>query len=203
MTKGFLTGFVLLLFPVFLHAQAVAPVTEKRASISVGGYFSMGQTDYGHVLGFSNRAKPNAYGFGGYGDFNYFLWGNLGVGVEGEVRFLNFGTPGANSNPNVGKTGSGIYEENFLGGPRMTYQFGHHFLPYAKFLIGGSRFRYPAVVGNQVYTYTTLVGGGGIDVPLNDKWTIRPVDFEYQHWDFPPNGLTPWVYSAGVSYTLF
>lgn len=203
MAKGFLTGVVLFLFPVLLHAQAVSPVTEKRASIYVGAYFSMGQTDYGHQLGFGERAKPNAYGIGTYADFNYFLWGNLGIGAEGEVRSLNWGTPGGNSNPNAGRKGPGIYLQNFLGGPRLTYTIGDRLVPYVKFLAGGSRFRYPAVVGNQVFTYTTLVGGGGLDVHLNDRWTIRPVDFEYQHLDFPPNGLTPWVYSFGVSYRLF
>lgn len=175
-----------------LHAQAVSPVTPERASITVGGYFSFGGTDYGQNLGFSNRIHPDIYGPGIYGDFNYFVWGNLGVGIEGEARFLNFDPPSP-----------GIFQENFLGGPRVTYALGRRLVPYAKFLAGGSRFHYPNFISSQVYDYTTLVGGGGLDIHLNRRWTIRPGDFEYQHWDFPPSGLTPWVYSAGVSYRLF
>lgn len=192
MAKKFLGGFVLLLFPVLLHAQAISPVTQKRASINIGGYFSFGGTDYGQQPGFSHRIHPNAYGPGFYGDFNYRVRGGLGIGIEGEARFLDYRTPGP-----------GLFEQNFLGGPRVTYIFGRHWEPYAKFLIGGSRFHYPTFISHQVYDYTTLAGGGGLDIHLNNRWTIRPVDFEYQHWDFLQTGLTPWVYSAGVSFRLF
>jgi hypothetical protein len=184
--KKFLGGFVLLIFPILLHAQAVSPVTPKLATISVGGMFSYGQTDYG---------QKHAYGPGAYADFDYRIWGNLGIGVEGEARFRNFLTDSS--------TGKGISEQNFLGGPRLTYWVGRRWQPYVKFLAGGTRFHYPSFLSNQVFTYTTLAGGGGLDFHLNDRWTIRPADFEYQHLSFPPTGLTPWTYSAGVSYRLF
>ncbi len=182
MAKKLFVGLVLLLFPILLHAQAVSPVTPKLATISVGGYFSYAQTDYG---------QNHAYGPGAYADFDYRIWHSIGIGAEGEARFLNFHTV------------SGVYEQNFLGGPRVTYHYHRRLIPYGKFLIGGSRFHYPKFISNQVYTYTTFAGGGGLDIKLNNRWTIRPGDFEYQHWSFPPTGLTPWVYSAGVSYRLF
>jgi len=184
--KKFLVGLALLLFPIYLHAQAVSPVTPKLATITVGGYFSYGQTDYG---------QRHAYGPGAYANFDYRIWRDVGIGVEGEARFLNFLTDSS--------SGKGISEQNFLGGPRVTYRVGRRWIPYAKFLIGGSRFHYPSFISNQSYTYTTYAIGGGVDFRLNDRWTIRPADFEHQHWDFPPTGLTPWVYSAGVSYRLF
>lgn len=182
MARKFLGGLVLLLFPILLHGQALSPVTPKVASLSAGGYFSYGQTDYG---------QNHAYGPGAYIDFDYKIWRSVGIGAEGEARFLDFNTVG------------GLYEQNFLGGPRMTYTIGRRWEPYVKFLAGGSRFHYPTFISNQVYNYTTLAGGGGLDIHINQRWTLRPVDFEYQHWDFPPTGLTPWVYSAGVSYRLF
>lgn len=182
MAKKFFGGFILLLFPILLHAQAVSPVSPKLATISVGGYFSFGQTDYG---------QNHAFGPGAYADFDYRIWRNVGVGLEGEARFLNFNTRG------------GLKEQNFIGGPRVTYTLGSRWQPYVKFLIGGSRFYYPSFISKDAYTYTTYALGGGIDYHLNDRWTIRPADFEYQHWDFPPTGLTPWVYSAGFSYRFF
>lgn len=131
-------------------------------------------------------------GLGAYADFDYRIWRSVGVGLEGEARFLNFHTTG------------GLFEENFLGGPRITYLVGSHWTPYVKFLVGGSRFRYPnPPYGTNVYNYTTFAGGGGLDYKLTRRITIRPADFEYQHWSFPPTGLTPWVYSAGVSYRFF
>ncbi|MHB2010070.1 MAG: hypothetical protein ACYCOX_18790 [Acidobacteriaceae bacterium] len=68
---------------------------------------------------------------------------------------------------------------------------------------GGSRFHYPSFISTQAYNYTTFVGGGGVDYRLSSRITVRPADFEYQHWQFPPTGLTPWVFSAGASYRLF
>lgn len=181
--KIFLGCLVLLLFPVFLHGQAVSPVSPKTAELTAGGFFSYGQTDYG---------QNHAMGPGAYADFNYYLHGgNLGVGLEGEARFLNFHLV------------AGTYEQNFLVGPRVSYTLRNRFQPYAKFLVGGSRFHYPTFISNQVYTYTTYAIGGGIDVHMTNRITLRPADFEYQHWSFPPTGLTPWVYSVGASYRIF
>jgi len=167
--------------PVLAHSQAVSPVKDKTAYISVGGFYSYGQTDYG---------QNHAMGLGAYSDINYRVWRRIGVGLEGEARFLNFHLV------------SGTYEQNFLGGPRVTYKM-KHFEPYVKFLAGGSRFHYPDFISKQVYTYTTFAGGGGLDVRLTDRLYLRAADFEYQHWLFPPSGLTPWVYSAGVSFRVF
>ncbi len=182
MVKKFLGVLVFLVFPIFLHAQAVSPVTPKLATLSVGGYFSFGQMDYG---------QHHNVGLGAYGDFDYRIWREVGVGVEGEARFLDWHTK------------SGVYDQNFLGGPRVTYRFRRNVLPYAKFLYGGTRFHYPNFISNQIYTYTTYAIGGGLDYNLTSHITIRPIDFERQHLDFPPTGLTPWVYSAGVSYRIF
>ncbi|MHB1936113.1 MAG: outer membrane protein [Acidobacteriaceae bacterium] len=190
MGKKFFCGLAFLFCPIFLLAQAISPVTPKRATITAGGYFSYGQTDYG---------QRHAFGPGAYADFDYHVWRNVGVGIEGEVRFLNFLTDSS--------SGAGISEDNLLGGPRVTYEIGRKWLPYVKFLAGGSRFHYPCsksfCISNQTYNYTTFAFGGGVDYKLTSHITVRPVDFEYQHWSFPPTGLTPWVYSAGVSYRLF
>lgn len=182
MARKFLGGLVFLLFPIILHGQAVSPVTPKVASVGIGGYFSYGQTDYGQY---------HSFGPGAYGDFNYELRHGIGVGAEAEARFLDFHKK------------SGVYEQNFLIGPRLTYELGSRWIPYGKFLVGGSRFHYPTFISNKVYDYTTFAYGGGLDFKLDRHFTLRPVDFEYQHWDFPPTGLTPWVYSAGVSYRIF
>lgn len=182
MGKKFLGGLLFLLFPILLHSQALSPVTPKLANASVGGYFSYGQTDYGQF---------HAFGPGAYANFDYRIWRSVGIGVEGEARFLDFNTK------------NGLFEQNFLIGPRATYLIGRRWKPYAKFLAGGSRFHYPAFISNKVYDYTTVAIGGGLDYQLTPHLSIRPADFEYQHWDFPPTGLTPWVYSAGVAYTIF
>ncbi len=186
MGKKFFGGLIFLFCPIFLLAQAISPVRVKQATITAGGYFSFGQTDYG---------QKHEFGPGAYADLDFHVWRNVGVGIEGEGRFLNFLT---NSS-----TGSGISEDNLLGGPRVTYEVGRKWLPYVKFLVGGSRFHYPSFISTQAYNYTTFAGGGGVDYRISRRITLRPADFEYQHWQFPPTGLTPWVFSAGASYRLF
>jgi len=197
--KKLFSGLFFLFCPVFLLAQAVAPVTSKRATVTAGGYFSFGGSDYGQNLSGpnANRTHPNIYGPGLYADFNYRVWRNIGVGVEGEARFLDY------YHSPQDHLGAGTKEQNFLAGPRVTYELGRRWLPYAKFLAGGSRFHYPTFISNKWWDYTTYAVGAGIDFRWTRHITIRPGDFEYQHWDFPPTGLTPWVYSAGVSYRLF
>ena len=181
MGKKLIACLFFILFPMLSHSQAVSPVKDKTAYISVGGFYSYAQTDYG---------QNHAMGLGAYSDINYRIWGPVGVGAEGEVRFINFHLV------------SGTSFQNFLAGPRVTYKT-RHFEPYAKFLIGGSRFHYPTFISKDAYYYTTFAGGGGVDVKLTNRWYIRAADFEYQHWQFPPTGLTPWAFSTGVSFRVF
>ncbi|MGH9617726.1 MAG: outer membrane beta-barrel protein [Acidobacteriaceae bacterium] len=198
MRKKLFGGLLFLLCPIFLHAQAVSPVTPRQTSLSAGGYFSFGGSDYGQNLGFTNRIHPDMYGPGAYADFDYHVWRNIDVGIEAEARFLDYyHSAGGNG------LGAGTEEQNFLAGPRVSYELGRRWQPYVKFLAGGSRFHYPSFISKQAYDYTTVVGGGGIDFHLSPHITLRPGDFEYQHWEFPPTGLTPWVYSAGISYRFF
>lgn len=130
-------------------------------------------------------------GPGIYGDFNYHLWRNFSIGAEGEARFLDYHLV------------SGVSEQNFLIGPRLTYLTRRRFVPYVKVLAGVSRFHYPTFISTQSYTYTTYAFGGGLDIHLTRRIIVRPADFEYQHWNFPPTGLTPWAFSVGAAYTVF
>lgn len=181
MGKKLIACLFFTLFPVLLHSQAVSPVSEKTAYISAGGFYSIAQTDYG---------QNHAMGLGAYSDINYRVWRGLGVGAEGEVRFIDF------------KLIAGTSFQNFLGGPRITYRL-RGFEPYAKVLAGGSRFHYPNFISKNAYYYTTFAYGGGLDLKLTNRFYLRAADFEYQHWEFPPTGLTPWAFSTGVSYRIF
>ncbi|MGC9292050.1 MAG: hypothetical protein ACP5EP_04915 [Acidobacteriaceae bacterium] len=164
------------------HSQAVSPAKPKTAYLSVGGFYSYAQMDYG---------QHHAMGWGGFSDLNYRVLGPIGIGLEGEARLIDF------------HLHAGTAFQNYLGGPRVTYQM-RHFEPYAKFLIGGSRFHYPDFISNQTFDYTTRAMGGGVDVRVTDRWYFRAVDFEDQRFtNYPPSGLTPWVLSTGVSYRLF
>ncbi len=188
MAKKFFVGLALLLFfPIFLHAQAVSPVTPKRSVAFLRRIFFL------RADGLRSKTSPMDRAFTAISIIvSGAMWA---LALKAKHVFENFLT---NSD-----TGKGIALQNFLGGPRVTYRIGRRLMPYGKFLFGGTRFHYPTFISSQYYTYTTYAIGGGLDYQLTNHISIRPVDFEYQHLDFPPTGLTPWVYSAGVSYRLF
>lgn len=168
--------------PAFVHGQAVSPAKPKTAYLSIGGFYSYGQMDYG---------QHHSSGEGGYLDINYLVYRNIGAGLEGEFRDIDF------------QIKSNTSYMNLIGGPRITYHM-RHFEPYVKYLAGGSRFHYPDFITKKTYDYNTTAIGGGLDIRLSGRWYLRGADFERQRFtNYPPYGLTPWVFSAGVSYRLF
>jgi hypothetical protein len=53
--------------------------------------------------------------------------------------------------------------------------------------------------------FTALAYGGGLDVKINRRLSVRAVDFEYQQWPKWINGqqLFPYGVSVGVGYKIF
>ncbi len=176
--RSLLASLFLLLFSVSisgpLHAQVVA-AGRGGAHLVVGGFFSEFQPDYG----------PNhLLGIGGYVDFN--LRGHLGV--EGEMRFLRFNQT------------YDVHEDNYNLGPRYRWRF-HRWEPYGKVMIGNGQFNFPFSYGHG--GYLLVAPGGGLDIHFH-RFTIRAVDYEYQHWyNFQNSSLTPNGFSSGIAYRIF
>jgi len=96
---------------------------------------------------------------------------------------------------------TGEREFSLTGGYRFNFPMGR-LVPYAGGLIGFGHFNYanPTVQGNGsnslVISYLA-----GIEVPAGRHLNLRLIEVESQVWtDFPPNGLSPVVYSAGIAY---
>jgi len=52
--------------------------------------------------------------------------------------------------------------------------------------------------------FTDIAFGGGVDMPLTRKITLRAADVEYQLWPNWVNGtLKPYGGSVGLSYRIF
>ena len=134
-----------------------------------GGFFSDFSPDYG----------PNRlFGIGGFVDLN--LRGHLGV--EGEMRFLRFNQT------------YDVHEDNYKIGPRYRWRFGR-WEPYGKFMIGNGQFNFPFSYGHG--GYLLLVPGGGLDIHFH-RFTVRAIDYEYQHWfNFQNSSLSPMDSAAG------
>jgi hypothetical protein len=157
-----------------LHGQVLA-AGRNRARVVVGGFFSDFSPDYG-----ANRLV----GVGGFVDLN--LRGHLGV--EGELRFLRYNQT------------YDVHEDNYELGPRYRWRI-RRWEPYGKFMIGNGRFNFPFSYGHG--GYLMLVPGGGLDVHFR-RFTIRAIDYEYQHWtNFQKSALSPDGFSSGIAYLVF
>jgi hypothetical protein len=103
-----------------------------------------------------------------------------------------------------------IREDNYLIGPRIPIEKlrFRRATPYAKVLIGNSRMNF--YLNGAYGRYTDIAYGGGVDVKLTKRITLRAIDFEYQQWlgwpnipGIPNSSLSPYGASVGVSYKVF
>jgi Outer membrane protein beta-barrel domain len=157
-----------------LHAQA-SPAASGGVHLVGGGFLSSFSPDYG---------PGPLIGLGGFADFN--LQGHLGA--EAEVRFLRFNQT------------YDVHEDNYSLGPTYRWRF-HRWQPYAKFLVGNGEFNFPFSFGHG--GYLLIAPGGGLDIPYH-RFTIRAVDYEYQHWfKFQNGSLGPNGFSSGIAYRIF
>jgi opacity protein-like surface antigen len=127
-----------------------------------------------------------------YADYNHLF---NRIGVEGEMRWLNWRGPG-----------SGIKESNYMGGLRVrliTYK--KRVSLNAKVLAGDAHFSSANVVGRG--NYFAFAPGMTLDYRITRRVAVR-ADYEYQMW---PNfnggtggsgGLSPNGLTFGVSYRL-
>lgn len=162
------------------RAQVVPAAYKKGLSLTAGGFGSVFQPDFtGSVVGTSSN---RLYGVGAYADLKITRW----VQIEAEARWLRFNQYKENG------------EDNYLIGPRVPFSVRHfpHVKPYGKVLVGyGS--------GNFLFGHANaLAFGGGVDYRLNNRFSIRAFDLEYQEWHVNPT-LYPYGASVGMSYKIF
>lgn len=157
-------------------AQALPTATAPGAFISVGGTYSLFNTDYG---------QQKLGGAGAYIDINP----RRQVGLEAEAHWLR-----QNSTAD-------IHQTTYLVGPRIQLKHGR-FSPYGKFLVGQGIFNFP--YNYEIGKYLVFAPGGGLDYYVNDNLRLRLIDIEYQDWrQFTFGTLSPYGVSIGLSYRIF
>jgi hypothetical protein len=158
-----------------VSAQAKATASGPGSYVSVGGEGSIFQADYD---------KRYLGGIAAYVDVHP-QWR---YGAEVEARFLRFNTD------------ESVTESTYLVGVHINALPGR-LRPYGKFLIGVGKMNFPFnyATGN----YLVYAPGGGLDYELNERWTVRFVDAEYQVWpQFTFGPLHPYGVSAGIAFRL-
>ncbi len=171
--------FCLLLgFGAFASQAQVAPSGFRGGiSLTAGGMVSAFKPDY---------VSYTLIGLGGYVDLTLFH----GVGVEAEGRWQQFNEL------------EGISQDNYLLGPRVKLHRFWRATPYAKVLGGFSHMNFE----NNYATgrFTTIAFGGGADLRVSHRWSVRAIDAEYQIWpEFLNGNLKPYGISAGIGYRIF
>jgi hypothetical protein len=158
-----------------MFAQARATASGPGSYVSVGGEGSIFQMDYG---------KRYDGGIAAYVDVHP----HWRYGGEVEARFLRFNTD------------ESVTESTYLAGAHINALPGR-LRPYGKFLIGVGKMNFP--FNYATGSYLVYAPGGGVDYELNERWTVRFVDAEYQVWPkFSYGALHPYGVSAGIAFRL-
>jgi hypothetical protein len=157
-----------------LRAQEI-PTEERAGELQIGLGYSKASPDYSPHT-FSGETLYADYDFRDH-------WG-----IEGD--FHDVKEPSSDN--------EGIYEKTYEIGPRYLWHISR-FDPYVKILIGRGVFNYPFNSANLAYNMYSF--GGGVDIRVKPYLNVRLIDVELQKWgSFPPNGLSPKVYTFGVAY---
>jgi hypothetical protein len=182
---------VLCVGTIETQAQVVFSATRPDRALNVGLMGSLFQPDYSGN-GVAQTGPQDLLGWGAYVDLRLTHW----IQIEGEGRWMRF-----NKYEN-------IYEDNYLVGPRVPIHETRRFKPYAKALFGWGKMNLQYNYGYGHFSDIAL--GGGVDVPLTRKLTLRAFDFEYQlwpNWTATATGsgstLQPYGGSVGLSYRVF
>jgi hypothetical protein len=183
---------------VAVRAQVVPAATARQLSVTAGGMVSIFQPDFAGMwtctgTGTCNEYYPLAqsssqplFGLGAYVDVKLNRWAQ----IEAEGRWLRFNQY------------AGIHQDNYLIGPRVpVYHFWRSEV-YAKTLVGFSKMNFDPYGDHG--TFTDIAFGGGMDVKLTKRLSLRAVDFENQYWPAWGNStLSPYGASMGLGYRIF
>jgi len=95
---------------------------------------------------------------------------------------------------------TGEHEYSFTAGYRFNFPAGK-LVPYAGGLIGVGRFNDAKPIPGDKTNSFVISYLAGVEVPAGRHLNIRLLEVEAQVWtQFPPNGLSPVIYSAGLAY---
>ncbi|HEY1209118.1 MAG TPA: outer membrane beta-barrel protein [Terracidiphilus sp.] len=201
--RSLLFSILLVTGAVAASAQVVPSATGRQVSITAGGMASGFQPDFEYdywTCGNTCNLLPSQqvwtpyagtstnllFGVGAYVDVRLRRW----VQFEAEGRWLRFNAL------------QGVTQDNYLIGPRLpVYRFWKATV-YGKALAGFSNMNYGSGIGTG--RYTDIAFGGGMDIKLTRKISLRAMDAEYHYWPSWGNTkLLPYGVSVGVGYKIF
>ncbi len=217
-----------LLVPVFVAILALGAAAQDTSGPKAAGGDSSGSepTVEGYpeielAAGFSFLcACPEINGFNRF----FFLGGGAApvynirswIGIKGE--FMDYITSGGYKNQFLNLHAAGAGSSNlftYTFGPQVKKQWGK-FRPFGEFLVGGAHsnayakiFSIQTARVNSPENAFALQFGAGLDIPLNDRIQIRPVEFDCLFTRFSATGIPnyggsqhSYKYVGGVNFTF-
>jgi len=164
--------------------QAKAAKKDARAPGQLVPRFEIaGMYDYINYAPGNPFSNFNNHGGSGSFAYNASRW----LGLTGELGFYGFTRdlfPLTGSN--AGVHGS---LTSFLFGPRLNLRKYDHFVPFAEFLLGGSKGRVE-LTGTSNQSSFAVAAGGGVDLVLtkNIAWRVAQLDYFMTNFSGPALG---------------
>jgi len=201
---------ILLAAAAFSAGAQVVPsaYSDRRISVTVGGMGSIFQPDYegasittlfpttylcplpgAYCIPAAQNSQYPLIGVGAYVDVKYNRW----IQIEAEGRWLRF-----NQYQNIS-------QDNYLIGPRVPIHRFWKAQIYGKALWGKAKMTFPPIFqpAGRV-SFTDIAFGGGADIKLSRRFSLRLPDVEYQYWPKWSNAsLKPYGASVGIGYKIF
>ena len=174
-----------LLTTSLLRAQTAVDGTSGAASLWAGAEYA------NFKASFPVDSNVRLSGVGVFVNYNW----TRHYAMEAHMRMLN-------QNSWYGET-----EQDWLIGPRYTFLRGEKLRPYADFLVGFVRVKYPFNMGTG--DSFTMAPGAGLEYRLSRNLSVRG-GYEYQTMvnspafaNEPKFGMTPSGFTVGVGYRIF
>ncbi len=170
------------------HGQQRAAATSATGDISLG---------YNYV---GANSPPG-------GSYNFNLNGGYISGSYGLKPWLSVaGTFTGGQSTKISTLGQDLTLMTFMGGPRFLHPM-HRFTPFAEALFGGahaSNSYFPHGTSfSPTATSWALAAGGGLDIALTHRFSVRAINAEYLRTSFP-NGVNDeqnqLMLSAGIVF---
>lgn len=189
----FFSSILLFISVISASAQVIHSATARQVSITAGGMASAFQPDFAEnwqpptfIYPLAQTGPQPLIGVGAYVDVRLRRW----VQFEGEARWMRWNQY------------EGIYQDNYLVGPKLPVYHFWKATVYGKALGGYSKMSFDNF-GNHG-KFTDIAFGGGVDIKMTRKISIRAADFEYQYYPYWGNTtLSPYGVSMGVGYKIF
>ncbi|MGO9317302.1 MAG: outer membrane beta-barrel protein [Terracidiphilus sp.] len=188
-------SILLLAGAVNTGAQVVPSATGRQVTITAGGMASIFQPDFAgnfqppdYINPIAQASHQPLFGVGAYVDVRLRRW----VQFEAEGRWMRWNQY------------YGISQDNYLIGPRLPVHrfWNEKATVYGKALAGYSRMTFDPL--SDYGRYTDIAVGGGMDIKLTKKISLRAVDVEYHYWPWwQGTKLTPYGASVGIGYKIF